>query len=90
VRPRHHIDNQQRPEKQRHVGHTPRSALLEMAIILGKRHRHVLAIPAKRNNMIGTLNQSISQNFHFMPKRQLDAYDRRILEALQQNGRLTN
>ena len=25
-----------------------------------------------------------------MPKRQLDAYDRRILEALQQNGRLTN
>ncbi|CAB3725636.1 Leucine-responsive regulatory protein [Achromobacter deleyi] len=25
-----------------------------------------------------------------MPKRELDAYDRRILEALQKNGRLTN
>lgn len=40
--------------------------------------------------MIGILSQSNKPNPNFMPKRELDAYDRRILEALQQNGRLTN
>lgn len=40
--------------------------------------------------MIGILTQLVQQKLHSMPKRQLDAYDRRILEALQQNGRLTN
>jgi len=40
--------------------------------------------------MIGILSQYLRIIFDFMPKRELDGYDRRILEALQQNGRLTN
>lgn len=61
-----------------------------MGEILEKRAWHVLAILANLDTIPGTTRQSKLKFQIFMPKRQLDAYDRRILEALQKNGRLTN
>ncbi|KAG1451417.1 hypothetical protein G6F57_016163 [Rhizopus arrhizus] len=60
------------------------------AIILEKSGWHVLAIHANPITMIGIFIFLINLFLKSMPKRDLDAYDRRILEALQQNGRLTN
>lgn len=64
--------------------------MLFKAVILGKSGWHVLAIHANGIMMIGTFHQQKNIFPDSMPKHELDAYDRRILEALQQNGRLTN
>ena len=64
--------------------------MLIKAIILGKSGWHVLAIHANPATMIGIFNLQTTHFSESMPKHVLDAYDRRILEALQQNGRLTN
>lgn len=64
--------------------------MLFNAVILGKSGWHVLAIHAKGIMMIGISSQYIPPFPSPMPKHELDAYDRRILEALQKNGRLTN
>ncbi|WP_420809636.1 Lrp/AsnC family transcriptional regulator [Achromobacter mucicolens] len=50
----------------------------------------MLAILANFDTIPGTTHHSKLEFRSSMPKRQLDAYDRRILEALQKNGRLTN
>ncbi len=52
--------------------------------------KHVLAFFAPKADNIGIFHQSNSNKTWFMPKLTLDAFDRKILRALQDDARLSN